>query len=109
MATQLPRQNAERDRHDALARALRAAWYEGNKSWVDLAGIALGILKPGSARADAVFTIELHEDGSSSVRTRAEWGGDPEAILARGIAALQAEAGDLKICPYHQRAKSTIR
>lgn len=32
---------AKRDRHEALAKALRDAWKSGDKSWLDLAAIAL--------------------------------------------------------------------
>lgn len=100
------RANANRDRHTALATALRAAWREGDKSWLDLAGIALDTLKPGSAKADAVFIVELHPDGHSSVSTHAHWGGDPQDLLSRAIAALRAEEADLANCPVHAEAAS---
>lgn len=100
------RANANRDRHTALATALRAAWRKGDQSWLDLAGIALEMLKPGSAKADAVFIVELHPDGHSSVSTHAHWGGDPQVLLSRAIAALRAEEIDLANCPMHASAAS---
>jgi hypothetical protein len=98
----LARQNAERDRHEALATALRNAWRNEKKSWLDLAGIALATLQPGRADADAVFTVELQSD-RSMVRTQAHWGGDPEDLLTRAIDALKAELAALKACPIHRQ------
>jgi hypothetical protein len=97
------RLNADHDRHTRLAKSLRDAWHTGSASWLDLAGIALAELKPGRADADAVFTVEL-QPNRSQVRTQAPWGGDPETLVKRAIAALEAELAGLKACPVHREA-----
>jgi hypothetical protein len=100
MSVATDRANANRDRYISLAANLRDAWRLGDKSWIDLAILAVTKLKPGSASADAVFTIEL--DGEhSSIHSQAPWGGDPADLLDRAISALQAERAALDGCPIH--------
>lgn len=100
----LARQNANRSRQDDLAKALRDAWHRGDQSWIDLAILAIQTLQPGRADADAVFTIELHHNRSST-HIVASWGGDPESMIRRGIEALESELTALRGCPFHTKSE----